>query len=143
MLKTIACFLATIGFAIMFNIPKNKIIPAGITGALAGLVYIITLNYGNSETTALFFASITLSLVSEILARALKCPATLFSICALIPFVPGGKMYYTMLEIVDNNLNAALINGITTIVQACALVIGYVIISGLSHALYSLKRAHD
>ena len=143
MLNMFSCFLATMGFAIMFNIPRNKIIPAGITGAIAGFVYFLVLNYSKSETTALFFASITLSLVSEVLARMLKCPATLFSICALISFVPGGKMYYTMLEIVANNLNMALINGITTIVQACALVIGYVIISGLSHALQSLKRVHE
>ena len=142
MLKVFSCFFATIGFAIMFNIPKNKIIPAGITGAIASLVYFLILNGGKSQTIALFFASITLSLVSEIFARILKCPATLFSICALIPFVPGGMMYYTMLDIVSNNFDSALVNGITTIIQACALVIGYVIISGLSHALKSIKRVY-
>ena len=66
MLNMFSCFLATMGFAIMFNIPRNKIIPAGITGAIAGFVYFLVLNYSKSETTALFFASITLSLVSEV-----------------------------------------------------------------------------
>lgn len=127
----IACFLASLGFAFIFNIPKNKALYAGMTGGIGGIVYFICLNSDLSETIALFMASIVLSLVAEILARRLRCPSTMFSICALIPFVPGGKIYLMMVEIIDGNLDLALNHGLTTVFQASALVIGMVVVSGL------------
>lgn len=127
----IACFLASFGFALIFNIPRDKAFYAGLTGGIGGIVYHLCLNMNLSETAALFFSSIILSLMAEIMARKLKCPSTMFSICALIPFVPGGKIYLMMVEIIDGNLELALNYGLTTIFQASALVIGMVVVSGL------------
>ena len=123
----IACFLASFGFALIFNIPRDKAFYAGLTGGIGGIVYHLCLNMNLSETAALFFSSIILSLMAEIMARKLKC----LSICALIPFVPGGKIYLMMVEIIDGNLELALNYGLTTIFQASALVIGMVVVSGL------------
>ena len=136
----IACFLASLGFALIFNIPRNKAIYAAMTGGIGGIVYFICLNADLSETLALFMASIVLSLTAEILARKLKCPSTMFSICALIPFVPGGKIYLMMVEIINGNLDLALNYGLTTVFQASALVIGMVVVSGLFATLKKKTR---
>lgn len=137
----IACFLASFGFGLIFNIPKNKAFYAGLTGGIGGLVYFISLNFNISETVALLLSSIVFSLFSEILARILKCPSTMFSICALIPFVPGGKIFLAMVEVIDGNLSLALNYGLTTVFQASALVIGMVVVSGLFMA-FKTKRIY-
>ncbi|MGN1404953.1 MAG: threonine/serine exporter family protein, partial [Erysipelotrichaceae bacterium] len=50
----IACFLASLGFAFIFNIPENKALYAGMTGGIGGIVYSLCLNLNLSETLALF-----------------------------------------------------------------------------------------
>ena len=40
----IACFLASFGFALIFNIPRDKAFYAGLTGGIGGIVYHLCLN---------------------------------------------------------------------------------------------------
>ena len=131
MVAFISSFLASVGFAILFNIRKRKILIAGLVGGIGGLTYSILLIVGKSTFLALFVASIVISLSSEICARRFKTPSTTFLVCALIPLVPGGGMYYTMLEIVQDNLNGALVRGIDTVAQACSIAVGCILVSSL------------
>lgn len=129
MLEGLSAFFASLGFAILFNIRKRKLLIAGLIGAAGGVSYHLLLKYGHSTFLALFVASVMISLLSEVCARYFKTPATTFLVCALIPLVPGGGMYYTMLEIVRNNIDGALSIGINTLMQAAAIVLGVTLIS--------------
>lgn len=129
MLEGLSAFFASLGFAILFNIRKRKLLIAGIVGAVGGVTYHLLLKFGHSTFLALFVASVIISLLSEVCARYFKAPATTFLVCALIPLVPGGGMYYTMLEIVRSNIDGALIMGMNTIMQAAAIVLGVTLIS--------------
>lgn len=122
-------FLAALGFAILFNVPKDKLIWAGIVGGIGGLCNQLLIDYGTSSLFALFIASLIIALLSELLARHLKCPTTLILISSLTPLVPGGTMYYTMLAFVQNDLQSALDYGISALVQACAIVIAVTLIA--------------
>lgn len=124
-------FLASYGFAILFNVPKDKLIAAGFCGAIGGLGYGLSLDLGITTVTSLFIGSLMLSITAELLARKLKTPSTIFSACALIPLVPGGGMYFTMLNIVNNNFEQAISTGINTIAQACAIMIGCFLVSSI------------
>ena len=53
----IACFLASFGFALIFNIPRDKAFYAGLTGGIGGIVYHLCLNMNLSETAALQIAT--------------------------------------------------------------------------------------
>ena len=44
-----------------------------------------------------FVASVVLTIYAEILARVVKCPATLFLVTAAVPLIPGGSLYNTCL----------------------------------------------
>lgn len=136
MFAGLSAFFASLGFAILFNIRKKKLLVAATIGAVGGLTYHVLMNFGKSTFLALFVASIVISLASEICARIFKTPATTFLVCALIPLVPGGGMYYTMLEIVENNINGALVKGIDTLVQATAIVLGVTLISSCIKMYY-------
>ena len=104
----ISSFLATLGFTIMFNIRGKKVIFASICGVVGAIVYHVTLNYLHCNLfISLLYTSMAMSLYSEIMARYLKTPVTLFLICGLICFVPGGTMYHTMMEILNNNPDGA------------------------------------
>lgn len=136
----IGSFLASLGFGVLFNIKGNKLILAGIGGMIGGVVYHMCLTANMSEMMSMFFGSVVLSLYSEILARICKTPVTTFLICALIPLVPGGGMYRTMLLAIQGNATQALTTGIDTIAIAGVLVLGILLVSTIMKAI---NRAHQ
>ena len=87
----------------------------------------------------MFLAACGLCLVSELLARRMKTPVTTFLICALIPLVPGGGMYYTMLAIIQGNTMSALETGIHTLGCAGALALGIALTSAFFS--FSMKKS--
>ncbi|GAB6169869.1 threonine/serine exporter family protein [Clostridium carnis] len=139
-LETFSAFLATLGFGILFNIKRKKLFFAALCGALGWFVYKFSIFIGTTEITALFLASISLSIYSEVFARILKTPVTTFIICAFIPLVPGGGMYYTMVEAITGNVMKSLELGINTIASAGALALGVVFVSTGTKILVKYKR---
>ncbi|MDD6004417.1 MAG: threonine/serine exporter family protein [Firmicutes bacterium] len=133
-------FFASLGFAILFNIRKEKMIYAAFIGMIGGVLYYMVMNYGYSEVFALFISSAVVSLLSDIAARVLKCPQTTFLICALIPLVPGGTMYYTVLRLVEGDNLMALNYGLNTIFNACSIVIGCILVSGIMKAYSKIRK---
>ena len=133
-------FFASLGFAILFNIRKEKMIYAAFIGMIGGILYYMVMNYGYSEVFALFISSAVVSLLSDIAARVLKYPQTTFLICALIPLVPGGTMYYTVLRLVEGDNLMALNYGLNTIFNACSIVIGCILVSGIMKAYSKIRK---
>lgn len=132
--------IASFGFGVLFNLKGRKLCVAALIGGLGGIVYQTFLNLGYTDAMGLFVASMSISIASEIFARMIKCPVTTFLICALIPLVPGGGMYYTMLEVVNNNIDAALIRGVATIVQAGSIVIGCTLVSSATRLMLRFRK---
>lgn len=129
-LMGISSALASAAFGILFNVPFSQLILVGLVGLMGGLTYAILLN-GSTIYLALFVASSVITLLSDIMAHRFRIPTITFLICALIPLVPGGGLYYTMLEVINGTLYTALSKGVDTIMQACCIVFGVVLISGL------------
>lgn len=136
----IGSFIASLGFGILFNIKGKKLFLAAIGGSLGGVVYQTSLDIGASELSAMFIASICFSLYSEILARTAHTPVTTFIICALIPLVPGGGMYRTMLAAIQGDIMKALTVGLDTITIAGALVLGILLVSTIMKAITKRKK---
>lgn len=140
MINGFAAVFASLGFAILFNIRGDKLFSAAFIGGLGGVIYDLCIFFHSTQAMSLFIACVVISILSEIFARLLKCPVTTFLICALIPLVPGGGMYYTMLEVVQNNIDGAIIKGIDTIIQAGSIVIGCILVSSMTHLFNQIKE---
>ena len=123
--------LGSLGFGVLFNIHGDKLFSVAFIGGVGGFIYDFLYSSGQSAVISLFFASVVIAVLSELFARMLRTPVIGFLVCALIPLVPGGGMYYTMLEIVQDNLNGALVKGINTVAQACSIAIGVILVSSL------------
>lgn len=139
-LEVIAAFISTFAFGIVFNIKDKNLFFAALCGALGWFVYKFSLMFGISDTTALFLASLALSTYSEVFARILKTPVTTFVIAALIPLVPGGGMYYTMVEAITGDIMKSLEIGIKTIASAGALALGVILVSTITKTIIKNKK---
>jgi uncharacterized membrane protein YjjB (DUF3815 family) len=136
-----AC-LATFGFALMFNVRGKDLPLAALGGALGWSVAAPLQASGTAQPTAFLVASMAIGFWSEIVAALRRRPASLYIACGIIPLVPGGGMYYTMLEYArGNNWNGAA-TGIATLLAAGAIAAGLAISSAVSRllSLRSLAR---
>ncbi|NEZ45951.1 threonine/serine exporter [Clostridium niameyense] len=139
-LNSIYAFIATLGFAGIFNIRGKKFFYASLCGSLSWTVYLIFLHLNYSNVLSFFAASLAIGIYSEILARLLKTPVTTFVICGLIPLVPGGGMYYTMQKCIEGDVNGALNMGINTLSIAGSIALGIVIISSITKIIFKFKE---
>lgn len=139
-LNSIYALLASLGFGVLFNIKGRNLLFASVGGFLTWYVYLFSLEYISSSIFSLFIASFAAGLYSEALARILRSPVTTFSICSIIPLVPGGGMYYTMLESVQGNINSFLSTGLDTLSSAGAIAVGILLASSLTKVILIIKR---
>lgn len=135
----ISAFLASLGFGFLFNIKGRNLWLAGVVGAIGGICYKVALYCGCSELLSNFYGALGLSLGSEVLARECKTPVTTFLVCALIPLVPGGGMYRTMLEAIHGNAQKTLSVGLETLSIAGVLALGILLVSTIMRAYYQEK----
>lgn len=127
MLHFIYAFFATLGFSVLFNIPRREMIYAGIAGGLGWLFYESFVSFSVSVIFASFVGALTVGMLSEIMAKIRKKPATIFVIPGIIPLVPGYGLYFSMLSVIEKNYDEALRVGFETlmiaVVIACAIIL--------------------
>ncbi|NMA86132.1 MAG: threonine/serine exporter [Tissierellia bacterium] len=133
-------YLSTIGFAVLFGIPKNSIIKSGFVGAFGWVTFYFTSLYLDSNITGTFFAAIVVGTLGELFARYFKKPATVYIIPGIVPLVPGAGMYYTMLALVEKDFLLAANNGTETFFIAAAISIGIIISTSLSRSINRVKN---
>lgn len=152
--------LATCAFAIRYGLRSRDLGPAAIgaaagwfvfeaaSGALFGAVAAgsaagsaeasQTAPLWASPTLGYFVAALFIGLYAEILAAVLRKPATIWIVTAIFPLVPGGGMYYTMLNSVRGDLWQAIRSGFDTLSAAGAIASGLAVSSAFSR-LFSLR----
>ena len=108
-------FIATSAVCILFQAPRNCLPISGVFGAVGWVVYCyIRKDMAYDSFYAMFFATVALSLLSELAARIFKQPVTIFVIPGIIPIVPGLGMYRGMAAIIENNYDTGMYILITT-----------------------------
>lgn len=129
MKEFVLAFLGSYGPAILFNIERKNLIWAGLCGATGWASYKNVLMFTNSNIFAVFVAAMVISIISEIMAKVLKTPSTVFYIPSLFPIVPGISSYQTVLYIINGRLNDAVSKGIETLGSAGAISFGILLVS--------------
>ncbi|MDO4701252.1 MAG: threonine/serine exporter family protein [Erysipelotrichaceae bacterium] len=123
-IRILGALLASLGFGVLFNLKQHKLFFACLGGGIGAFIHEWTMYLGFSSVLSLLVASMVIAMYSELMARKLKTPVTSFMLVALILLVPGGGMYYTMLEVILNRTDNAIIIGVDTLAKAGALALG-------------------
>ena len=72
---------------------------------------------------------------AEVMARLMKAPATGFLVVGILPFVPGGGIYYTMEYCLSGDTELFLTTGIHTFGVAGAVAVGILLVSSITRLL--------
>lgn len=96
-------FIAIVAFATLLETPKKYLFHAGITGAVGGLVYLVSMACNQEVILSSFYSALAISFTSHIFARIFKAPVTIFLIAGILPTVPGAGMYKIVYYIIAGN----------------------------------------
>lgn len=140
MINLIWATLGALGFGLIFNVKKNKLIYVMIGGFINYLAYMLTYNFTNNIFLSSAICAVMTSLYSEIMAILLKCPATIFILTGLIPSVPGSSLFYTMQNLVLKNSSESLKQGIITIEVILGIVAGMLFASVIMAFINAKKQ---
>lgn len=133
------------GFALLFRIRKERIFLATIGGGLTCVIYIICMKYSDHEFFQNLFPAIFGAVYSEVMARLTKSPSTTYITCAIIPLVPGSKLYYTMYYFIIGEMAQFREALKATARISAGLAVGIILISVLVHIINhgKFKQIYD
>ena len=106
--QLITSFIAAASFGVLFNVPKNRLIQGGISGAVGWICYFLLVEKGVDSVAASLMASIIIGIIGQVFARIYKMPVIIFNVAGIIPLVPGGLAYDAMRHFVVNDYGMAL-----------------------------------
>lgn len=138
--STLFSALATIAFAILNQVPKKAIIPAGILGIVAWLFLNGALKNGANVIAANFMASLAVSLLSEVFARYYRMPVTVFAVPGIIVLVPGMDAYFAMRDFVTHQYMNGMSMATETVLIAGAISTGLVIAGVLMRSIWRQRK---
>ncbi len=131
----IASTVGTMGIILQFGIEKRIIIWALIASVLCCAAYEVSFRLGSGFFLSSLIASAVAAAYSDFMAHMVKVPATVMIIPAIVPLVPGGRLYYTMLGAVSEDMELFSYNGSTALQIAAGLAMGIIAVTAVSRPL--------
>lgn len=128
-------FVSTVGFCILFHVPKKHIITASFVGACGWVTYTYFTTSGDGKVVACFAGSCIVAILSDIFSRSFKEAATIFIIPGILPLVPGSGMYYTMIAILEGNYQETASVGTETLLMAGSISVALLVVASVIKVL--------
>lgn len=138
--KSLAIFFLSLSIGILYRVPKPLLVYGSAVGAIGWLSLQAILGLSGSIVIGSFIGSLVVALASELLARRLRRPATIFLIPGFIPLVPGLEAYLTMLAMIRGDYLEGLAMGVRTALMGGAIAMGIFVISTVVHTISVRQR---
>ena len=123
-IQLIVAFTGSMGFCLLFQVRKERLFLASLGGFISWGVYLLLGTVATQDVPRYFFAAVVVSIYAEILARIVKCPATLYLIGGSIPLIPGGSLYRSMSYFMNQDFAAFSGQALYTVLLAMAIAVG-------------------
>ena len=92
--------VATLGFSVLFNVPKYALPYCALIGAFGYALRTALMSGGMGMVSATLCAALLVGVLATILARRYGVSGTLFAVGPAIPLVPGSYAYKAVMGIV-------------------------------------------
>ena len=116
--------ISALGYAMMCGLRSKKLIYVSIGGAASWLVYLLSMRTGLIEVLCYAVAAGVGTVYSEIMVRVMKTPVTAFVIPVNVALVPGAAMFYSLLALMQKDIERFVDRGKYALSVACAMALG-------------------
>jgi len=124
LLQAICGFAATVGFAILFNVPRDLLLAVGLVGSAGHLLRIILRGVGASNEVATFAGALLVGLFGFYQARRWQFPRLVFTVTGVISMVPGVAAYETVVYFGNDKILDGLQSGVHVALLVGAIALG-------------------
>lgn len=131
--------VGSFGVCLLFKMDKKRFLTAMLNVLITYAIYLLLVNYWGDLFVCNFVATVIASVISEILARMEKAPASVFLVPAMIPLVPGGMLYYAMSNLIFGNTVAASDYGMKALLIFCGMALGLSVIAAVFQLVSPIK----
>lgn len=119
-------FLATAGFAVLFNVPTRALALCGFTGAMGLMWREALLGTGAHPVAAAFVGALIVGLLGYTQARFFHLPRLIFTVNGIVPMIPGVAAFETMVYFVRGDINAGVESAVVALLLIGAIAFGLV-----------------
>ncbi|MCL2855742.1 MAG: threonine/serine exporter family protein [Defluviitaleaceae bacterium] len=138
-LGIILAAVATMGFSVIFNVPRRELAFCGLAGGAVWLIFLIVTHFFPEGTIpATFFGAMAATTLGRFLSALRKMPSTVYMIPGIIPLVPGVAIYRTMFYVVGGEHMMAVTQGVYALSLAGVIAVGVLIVLSLPRRLFLL-----
>lgn len=111
--------IATLGFAIWFNVSRRALLLTGAIGGCATVLRFVLLHSDLGAVVASFWASLFVGIAGYLYTRVVYTPRVVLTVPSIIPMIPGIPAYESLIAFFRGDM----MDGVSNIARAC-LVLG-------------------
>lgn len=139
-LTTLMGMIGAVSFAMLFNVRGYKLIAHAIGAMISWIVYMYVFGINQDKVISLFCATVTIGILSEILARLMKAPVIVMLVPMLVPLFPGSDLFYSTSYLVrgDNELGMQFLE--LVLKEAGAMALAIIIVTSLTQVVIKIAR---
>lgn len=138
--QIMGAYLATVTSGIILEIPRNLRFKTGFIGASGYFVYLWVLTYADMAIATLM-GGIVIAFLSQIAARVLKSPVTVFYIPSFFPLVPGAGVYKIAYYYIQGNMTLASNNFTQSMMVSGAIALSVFLVDSGIEVYSTLKNS--
>lgn len=139
--QTLAAFIGTFAFAILFGVPRQQYATCGIIGAIGWAAFLIMTRAGIAGTmVSITFSTVLICLMSRMVAVWDKCPSTVYLLCGIFPLVPGAGIFWFTYYLVAEKFRLSMTTGFNAGMAAIAIVLGIILAMEFPQIWFSKLR---
>ena len=102
-LESMFASIASVGFAMVFNVPKHTLIYCAVGGAITYVSRTIFLHLGLGIEISTFLAATFIGIIALKWSRKYLIPRPVYTVASIIPMIPGTYAFAAMISLVDMN----------------------------------------
>lgn len=102
-LQSLFASLASTGFAMVFNVPKNTLKFCALGGFITYIIRASLLDFGLGIEISTFIASTIIGILALYWSRKYLIPRPVYTVASIIPMIPGTYAFAAMISLVDMN----------------------------------------
>lgn len=125
--QALAAAISSVGFSVIFNVPKRLLSVVAVGGIITVLVRnVAVLQFGFSQAAGSFLGAAIVGLLALKAIHWFHAPNIVMTIPSAIPMIPGVLLYRLLFALINIRFitSAALLDGIRSGVEAVIIIIG-------------------
>jgi uncharacterized membrane protein YjjB (DUF3815 family) len=102
-IESLFASIASVGFAMVFNVPKHTLTFCALGGAITHTTRTILLDLGMGIELSTFIAATFIGIIALYWSRKYIIPRPVYTVASIIPMIPGTYAFSAMINLVDMN----------------------------------------